>query len=59
MGQGRDPTAVHVEALELLEAAEGSTLKPAEAGVVPQVQLLQIPKLTKGPSLDPRDVVGE
>lgn len=59
MWQGREPAAVHVEALELLEAAEGSPLQPAEVGVVSQVQLLQVPQLTEGPCLDPRDVVGE
>lgn len=59
MGQGIEPAAVHVEALELLEAAEGSPLQPVEIGVVPQVQLLQIPQLTEGPCLNPRDIVGE
>lgn len=57
--QGSQPAAVHVEALELLEAAEGSTLQSAEIGVVAQVQLLQVPQLAEGPCLDPRDVVGK
>lgn len=30
-----------------------------EVGVVPEVQLLQVPQLTEGPSFNPRDVVGE
>lgn len=59
MGQGSEPAAVHVEALELLQATEGSSFQPVEAGVVPQVQLLQVPQLTEGPCLNPRDVVGE
>lgn len=59
VGQGREVTAVHMEALELLKSAEGSPLQPAEARVVPQVQLLQIPQLTEGACLNPRDVVGE
>lgn len=59
MGQGRETTAVHMEALEFLESAEGSPLQPAEAWIVAQIQLLQIPQLTEGPCLDPRDVVGE
>lgn len=59
MGQGRETAAVHVEALEFLESAEGSPLQPAEAWIVTQIQLLQIPQLTEGPCLDPRDVVGE
>lgn len=57
--QGSQPAAMHVEALELLEAAEGSTLQSAEIGVVAQVQLLQVPQLAEGPCLDPRDVVGK
>lgn len=59
MGQGSELAAVHVEALELLEAAEGSPLQPVEVRVVPQVQLLQVPQLTEGPCFNPRDVVGE
>lgn len=59
MGQGRETTAVHMEALELLKSAEGSPLQPAEARIVTQIQLLQIPQLTEGPRLNPRDVVGE
>lgn len=59
MRQGRETTAVHMEALELLESAEGSPLQPAEARIVTQIQLLQIPQLTEGPCLDPRNVVGE
>lgn len=59
MRQGRETTAVHMEALELLKSAEGSTLQPAEARIVTQIQLLQIPQLTEGPCLDPRNVVGE
>lgn len=59
MGQGSEPAAVHVEALELLESAESSPLQPVEVRIVPQVQLLQVPHLTEGPCLNPRDVVGE
>lgn len=59
MGQGSEPTAVHMEALELLESAESSPLQPVKVRVVPQVQLLQVPQLTKSPSLNPCDVVGE
>lgn len=59
MGQGRQTTAVHMEALEFLESAEGSPLQPAEAWIVTQIQLLQIPQLTEGPCLNPCDVVGE
>lgn len=59
MRQGRETTAVHMEALELLKSAEGSPLQPAEARIVTQIQLLQIPQLTEGPCLNPRDVVGE
>lgn len=59
VGQGGETTAVHMEALEFLESAEGSPLQPAEAWIVTQIQLLQIPQLTEGPCLDPRDVVGE
>lgn len=59
MGQGSEPAAVHVEALELLKATEGSPLQPVEVRVIPQVQLLQVPQLTKGPCLNPRDVVGK
>lgn len=57
--QGSEPAAVHVEALELLEAAESSPLQSAKVGVVSQVQLLQVPQLAEGPCLDPRDVVGK
>lgn len=57
--QGRETAAVHVEALELLQSAEGTPLQPAQARVVTQIQLLQIPQLAEGPRLDPRDVVGE
>lgn len=59
MGQGRETTAVHMEALEFLKSAEGSPLQPAEAWIVTQIQLLQIPQLTEGPCLNPCDVVGE
>lgn len=59
MGQSSEPAAVHVEALELLKAAEGSPLQPVEVGVLPQVQLLQVPQLTESPSFNPRDVVRE
>lgn len=59
MGQGSETAAVHVEALELLESAESAPLQPVEVCVVPQVQLLQVPHLTEGPCLNPRDVVGE
>lgn len=59
MGQGSEPAAVHVEALELLKATEGSPLQPVEVRVIPQVQLLQVPQLTEGPCLNPRDVVGK
>lgn len=57
--QGSEPAAVHVEALELLEAAEGSPLQSAEVGIVSQIQLLQVPQLAEGPCLNPRDVVGK
>lgn len=59
MGQGRETTAVHMEALELLKSAEGSPFQPAETRIVTEIQLLQIPQLTEGPCLDPRNVVGE
>lgn len=59
MGQGREPAAVHVEALELLKATESSPLQPVKVRVVSEVQLFQIPQLTEGPCLNPRDVVGE
>lgn len=51
--------AVHVEALELLQATKGAPFQPVEARVVPQVQLLQIPQLAEGPCLNPCDVVGK
>lgn len=59
MRQGRETTAVHMEALELLKSAEGSPLQPAQSRIVTQIQLLQVPQLTEGPSLNPRNVVGE
>lgn len=59
MGQGSEAAAVHVEALELLKSAESSPLQPVKVRIVPQVQLLQVPHLTEGPCLNPRDVVGE
>ena len=59
VGQGLQPAAVHVQTLELLQAPEGSALQPMEARVVSQVQLLQVPHLAEGSSLDPRQVVGE
>lgn len=59
MGQGSEPAAVHVEALELLKSAESSPLKPVKAGVVSQIQLLQVPQLTESTCLNPCDVVGE
>ena len=59
VGQGLQPAAVHVQALELLQAPEGSSLQPMEARVVSQVQLLQVPHLAEGPPLDPGQVVGE
>lgn len=59
VGQGGESAAVHVEALELLQATEGSPFQPVETGVIPKVQLLQVPQLTEGTCLDPRDVVGE
>lgn len=59
MGQGSEPTAVHVEALEFLKPTEGSPFQSVKVRVVPEVQLLQVPQLTEGPCLNPCDVVGE
>lgn len=59
MRQSRETTAVHVEALELLQSAEGPPLQPAQARIVTQIQLLQVPQLAEGACLDPRNVVGE
>jgi len=35
MGQGSEPAAVHVEALEFLKATESSPFQPVEIRVVP------------------------
>lgn len=59
MWQGSEPTAVHVEALELLKATEGSPFQSVKVRVIPQIQFLQVPQLTEGSCLNPRDVVGE
>lgn len=59
MWQGSEPAAVHVEALEFLKSAESSALQPVEVRIVPKVQLLQVPHLTEGACLNPRDVVRE
>lgn len=59
MRQGSELAAVHVEALELLKPTESSSFQPVKVGVVPQVQLLQVPELTESPCLNPGDVVGE
>ncbi len=58
-GEGRPAAAVHVEALELLQAAESSTLKALQVRVVTQIELLQITHLAECTALNPGNVVGE
>ena len=57
VGERGQLAAVHVQALQLLQAPEGPSLQDPQGGVVPQVQLLQHTQVTEGPRLDPGDVV--
>lgn len=57
MGESSQLAAVHVQALQLLQTSEGSTLQVPKWGVITQIQLFQHPKVTEGPGLNPRNVV--
>ena len=57
MGESSQLAAVHVQALQLLQAPEGSTFQVSQRGVIAQIQLLQHPEVTEGPGLNPCDVV--
>ena len=53
MGQGVELAAMHVETLELLQTPEGAPFQPVQVRVVSKVQLLQVPQLAEGTSLNP------
>lgn len=57
MGESSQLAAMHVQALQLLQAPEGSTFQVSQRGVITQIQLLQHPEVAEGSSLNPRDVV--
>lgn len=57
MGESCQLAAMHVQALQLLQAPEGSTFQVSQRGVITQIQFFQHPEVAKGPSLDPCDVV--
>lgn len=59
MGEGSQTTAVHVEALQLLQATESSSLQTVQMRIITQIQLLQITHLTESTSLNPSNIVGE
>lgn len=56
MGESRQLAAMHVQALQLLQAPERSTFQVLQR-VVTQVQLLQHPEVTEGSGFNPCDVV--
>lgn len=56
VGESRQLAAMHVQALQLLQAPERSTFQALQR-VVAQIQLLQHPEVAEGSGLDPCDVV--
>lgn len=57
MGESSQLAAMHVQALQLLQAPECSTFQVSQRRVIAQIQLLQHSEVAKGSSLNPCDVV--
>lgn len=57
MGESGQLAAMHVQALQLLQAPECSTFQVPQQRVVAQVQLLQDPEVAESSGLNPCNVV--
>lgn len=56
VGESGQLAAMHVQALQLLQAPERPAFQPLQ-WVITQIKLLQHPEVTEGSTLDPGDVV--